>query len=82
MIFTYLFNFRCFFHGFVCCLDGLFNVFVAVGVRHEESFKGRGSQVDVLVQHGEEPGFELRRIGAAGVVIIEHVFFGEENGKN
>ena len=53
-----------------------------MGVGHEEGFEGGRGEVDVLVKHGEEPGFEPGSVGFAGVVVVEDVFFGEEDAEH
>ena len=36
----------------------------------------------MLVKHGKEPGFELGGVAGAGVLVVQHVFFREENAKH
>lgn len=62
--------------------DGLLDVFVAVSVRHEDRLERRRREVDALLEHGAEPHAERIRIGDAGVLIVPHRLFAEEEAEH
>ena len=68
---------KCFF----CRCNGSVYILVRMGTAHKEGFKlGRG-KVDALFEHGLEPDLEFFLVGVAGVLVIQHIFFAEENAE-
>ena len=69
---------KCFF----CRCNGSVNIFVRMRAAHKEGFKlGRG-KVDALFEHGLEPDLEFFLVGVARILIIQHVFFAEEDAEH